>query len=138
MEAAALKVGTEVEALNVELEAPPRIRTIEDAVRPAPGTRKRRFMMVGMISFGSFFGGLFGVAFLELQLQKVDSADEVPADLGLRVVGALPILPPRANRRAAIARGGEGPTTGRPSCWNRSMRPEPCWCTRPEPSRIGW
>jgi succinoglycan biosynthesis transport protein ExoP len=57
--------------------------------------------MVTMITFGSFFGGLFGIAFLELQTQKVDSADDVPTELGLLVVGALPILPSKANRRGA-------------------------------------
>jgi len=107
LQSAALKVGTEVEALNVELEAPPRIRTIEDAVPPRTLDQTKKFMLIAMISFGSFFGGLFGVAFLELQLQKVDSADEVPADLGLRVVGALPILPPRTNRGPAISRGAK-------------------------------
>ena len=93
-----------MEALNVELEAPPRIRTIEDAVAPRTRDEKKRLTMIGLIIFGSFFGGLFGIAFLELQSQKVDSADEVPADLGLQVVGALPILPSRANRGGAIAR----------------------------------
>ena len=39
-----------------------------------------------------------------MQTKKIDSADDVPADLGLRVVGALPILPSRASRGGATAR----------------------------------
>jgi capsular exopolysaccharide synthesis family protein len=104
MEESAVKVGAEVEALNVELEAPPRIRIIEDAVPPRTKDDKRRLAMIGMIAFGTFFGSLFGVAFLELQTHKVDSADEVSVELGLKVVGTLPVLPSRAYRRGAIAR----------------------------------
>ena len=104
MQATYLKVSSEVEALNVELDAPARIRTIEDAVVPRTRDDKRRLTMVGAIIFGSFFAGLIGVAFLEMQTKKIDSADDVPADLGLRVVGALPILPSRASRGGATAR----------------------------------
>ena len=93
------QVATEVEALNVELQAPPRVRTIEDAVPPLTRDQKKRFAMIGLIIFGSFFGGLFGVAFLELQTQKVDSAEIVPAELGLQVVGILPIMRSRTVRR---------------------------------------
>jgi capsular exopolysaccharide synthesis family protein len=104
MQASALKVGAEVEALNVELGAPPRIRTIEKALPPRTSDATKRFAMIGLVIFGSFFGGLFGVAFLELQHQKVDSADEVPLDLGLHVVGTLPILRSKTSRGRAITR----------------------------------
>ena len=128
-----------MEALNVELEAPPRIRTIEDAVAPRTRDEKKRFMMIGMIIFGSFFGGLFGIAFLELQSQKVDSADEVPIELGLQVVGTLPILPSKAARGGgSLGVRARRTATGRTSCWNRSTPPGPCWCTRPAPGRTGW
>ena len=82
----------------------PRIRLIDDATVPRTRDDKKRYMMVGMVTFGSFFGGLFGIAFLELQSRKVDTADEVPVELGLAVVGALPILPARNHHRGAIAR----------------------------------
>jgi capsular exopolysaccharide synthesis family protein len=93
------QVATEVEALNVELEAPPRIRPIEDATVPRTKDEKKRFMMIGMIVFGAFVAGLFGIAFLELQSHKVDSSEEVLAFLGLPIVGALPILPSKASRK---------------------------------------
>lgn len=57
-----------------------------------------------MIIGGSFFGGLFGIAFLELQTRKVDSADEVPTELGLQVVGTLPIMLSKAARGGGIIR----------------------------------
>src|SRR5271157_737254 len=98
------QIANEVEALNVELQAPPRVRTIEDAVPPLTRDQKKRFTMIGLIIFGSFFSGLFGVAFLELQTQKVDSVEVVPAELGLRVVGVLPIMRSRTVRRGLVAR----------------------------------
>ncbi len=98
------QVATEVESLTVELQAPPRVRTIEDAIVPLSRDEKKRFAMIGLIIFGSFFGGLFGVAFLELQTQKVDSVEIVPAELGLRVVGTLPIMRSQTVRRGLVAR----------------------------------
>ena len=44
------------------------------------------------------------IAFLELQTRKIDSADEVVGDLGLAVVGSLPMLPARARRNGVMAR----------------------------------
>jgi capsular exopolysaccharide synthesis family protein len=105
MQTASADIAKEVESLNVELrDAPPRIRSIQDAVPPKTKDQKKKWMLLGLITFGSFFGGLFGIAFLELQTQKVDCADQVPSELGLRVVGALPIVPSRANRGGAISR----------------------------------
>ncbi|MGO9462947.1 MAG: polysaccharide biosynthesis tyrosine autokinase [Isosphaeraceae bacterium] len=104
MQQSALRVGAEVEALNVELGAPPRIRTIEDAVPPLTVDDKKRKIMLAVIIFGSFFTGLFGIAFIELQNQKVDSADEVPTHLGLQVVGTLPILRAKTGGGRALAR----------------------------------
>ncbi len=110
MQVIADKIGAEVEALNIELQAAPRIRTIDDATAPRTRDDKKRFMMVGVVTFGSFFGSLFGIAFLELQTRKVDTADEVPLELGLTIVGALPILPaPTTARRDRGARDREGP-----------------------------
>ncbi len=99
----AAKIGSEVEAINVELEAPPRIRLVDDATIPQIRDEKKRYLMIGMITVGSFLAGLLGIAFLELQHRKVDSADEVPIELGLTVVGALPVLPLRVHRRGPTA-----------------------------------
>jgi polysaccharide biosynthesis transport protein len=98
MKGVADRAGAEVEALNVEIEAPPRVRLIEDAAVPQMRDEKKRYIMIGMITAGSFFVSIFGIAFLELQSRKVDTADEVPHELGLTVVGALPILPARSQR----------------------------------------
>ncbi len=104
MRHAADKVGAEVEMLNIELDAPARIRLIEDAAVPITRDDQKRLMMIGMVTLGSFFAGLFGVAFLEVLNRKIDTADEIRNELGLAVVGALPVLPARAYRGGTIAR----------------------------------
>src|SRR4029079_9568059 len=90
------KINQEVEALTVELNAPARITLVEDATPPTTRDAKKWYMMFGMIVAGSFLAPLVGVTFLELLTRKVDSPDEVTVDLGLPVVGSLPMLPARA------------------------------------------
>src|SRR5271157_3087582 len=104
IEDAASKIAAEVEKLDVELQAPPRISLIEEAIPPTTRNAKLWYMMFGGISLGSFLGTLFAIAFLELQTRKIDSADEVVGDLGLAVVGSLPMLPARARRNGVMAR----------------------------------
>lgn len=101
------KIVAEVEALNVELEAPARIRPIDDATVPRTRDDKKRYIMIGMITLGSFFGGLIGIAFLEVQARKVDTADEVSDELGLPIVGALPVLPAREQQTTTDGRRKE-------------------------------
>ncbi len=107
LQEAASKIGSEVEALRVELKAPPRIRVLEDAVVPRTRDDKKRYMMIGLITLGSFFGSLLGIAFLELRTLKVDTMEAVSGILGLQVVGSLPVLPSRVRSGRAIARNSK-------------------------------
>jgi capsular exopolysaccharide synthesis family protein len=112
---AATEIGKEVEALSVELEAPRRINTFEDAVAPSTRDEQKRYVMIALITFASFFGGLFGVAFLEVQTQKIDTADQVALEVGLPIVGALPLLPAKARR------GGLAVTDGKDRYWHAML-----------------
>jgi capsular exopolysaccharide synthesis family protein len=103
----AAKIGAEVEALTVEIQAPPRVQWLEDAVIPLTKDDKKQILMICLIALGSFFSGLFGVAFLELQSQKVDTADEVVTGLGLSIVGALPLVPTKTRRSGLVEAGGK-------------------------------
>jgi capsular exopolysaccharide synthesis family protein len=97
------KINREAEMLNVERQAPARTRKYEDAEVPTTRDAKKWYMMFGIIAAGSFMATLIGVAFVELQARKVDSADEVAMDLGMVVVGSLPMLPSRARQPGAVA-----------------------------------
>jgi capsular exopolysaccharide synthesis family protein len=104
MQATEDRIAAEVEAVNVEIQAPPRIRPIDDADVPRTRDDKKRYTVIGLVTLGSFFSGLVGITLLELKARKVDTADEVPAELGLDVIGALPILPAARKPQGAIAR----------------------------------
>jgi capsular exopolysaccharide synthesis family protein len=87
----AKKVATQVEALRVELQAPPRVSLLEDAVVTGSGDSKRP-LMAAMIGFGALVVGIFGVSWRELRSGRIRSTDEVVQELGMRCVGALPSL----------------------------------------------
>lgn len=97
IDAAAKRVGGEVEALNVELEAPPRVALYERAEAPRLQEDKRP-KMAAMAGIGSFGLALLGVSLLEYRTRRVRSIDEVVGGLQLRLVGALPALPGRRAR----------------------------------------
>jgi len=102
IEDAATKIASEVEKLDVELQAPPRISLLEEALPPRTRNVKKWYMTFGMTALGSFLGTLFAIVFLELQTRKIDTTDEV-GGLGLSVVGSLPILTARARRNGVMA-----------------------------------
>jgi capsular exopolysaccharide synthesis family protein len=101
------KIAHQAEVLEIELQAPPRIVKFEEARPPETRDLKKFWMYFSVISAGSFILTLFGIAFLELRCQKVDTADEVVASLGLPVVGSLPMLPSKARRQGAVATRGK-------------------------------
>lgn len=94
---AARTVGTEVESLRVELQAPARVQPIESAVSPVvvDPMRKSKLTFGAAGSALCLFIGM--VTFLEFQSRRVESSAEVVRALGLRPVGILP--PARASRK---------------------------------------
>jgi len=105
-EAAAKRVGGEVEALNIELDAPSRVRLIEpaDTPRRAADTRLRSAALAGSAAFALVAAGL---SYVEFRTRRVRSADEVVRGLGLRLIGTLPPLPRRPTK-AGVVPGGAG------------------------------
>lgn len=98
---AAKTVGSEVEVMNVELQAPPRIRLIEKAEAPPLGDPTRRAKICVATAVGVLFSFVGLVSLLEFYARRIDSPDEVAGSLGMRVVGTLPLL-------AAPSRGQDG------------------------------
>jgi succinoglycan biosynthesis transport protein ExoP len=88
---AAKKVGDEVAALDVELDAPPRVRLFEDATVPRLEDDKRP-KLAGMAGLGTLALVLLGVSWNEFRARKIESVDEVIQSLGLPIIGTLPLL----------------------------------------------
>jgi succinoglycan biosynthesis transport protein ExoP len=91
-------IGKEVEALNVELQAPPRIRLLERADLPRTKDELRQYKMAGMAGCGAFALALVGVCVWESRARRIGSAAEVIQCLGMNLFGTLPILPRRGRK----------------------------------------
>jgi capsular exopolysaccharide synthesis family protein len=93
-------IRLEVESLDLELQAPARIRLLEKAELPRTKDESRAFKMAGMAGCGTFALVLVGVSFWEFRAQRVDSALEVASGLGIKLVGTLPALPQQNRLRS--------------------------------------
>lgn len=96
----AKKVGQEVEALDVELQAPPRITRFTDAESPRRKDIGKQYLMCGGAAFGAFALAMLGVSFWEMKAMRVGSVDEVVSHIGLSLVGTLPAIPSRTAKQS--------------------------------------
>ena len=100
---------TRAETTEIELRAPPRAQTLEEAVvTQVPNPTKKLRMVAGAVVAG-FLGGLLGIAFLDLRAGRIDSPDGVDRHLHTGIVGCIPRVPPSAI--AALTRS-DGPPAG--------------------------
>jgi polysaccharide biosynthesis transport protein len=87
------KIVKEIEALDVEQEAPKRVRVIEPAGTPRIESSRKRLALVAMSILGAFGSVVLAISWREFRLRRVDAPEDVTEALGLRLVGTLPILP---------------------------------------------
>jgi succinoglycan biosynthesis transport protein ExoP len=99
----ARKIRTEVEATDVELQAPPRVCAFERADVPRSKDITSSLEKTGMAAAGTFSLLLFGLTYREVLRGRIDSTEAVSRGLGLRVLGTLPKLPDRDRRRLTDA-----------------------------------
>ena len=90
---AAKTVGSEVEALNVELTAQPRIRLIERAETPVLSDPLRRYKLSGAAGMAGLVLFAGAVVFFEARTRRVGSTEEVAHGLGIRLIGSIPARP---------------------------------------------
>ncbi|HEV3384528.1 MAG TPA: polysaccharide biosynthesis tyrosine autokinase, partial [Gemmata sp.] len=83
-----------------------RARIREDAqALPNNNLNKKIFMSSGL-GVATFFLVLLIVAFLEWRTRRVDGVDQVVNELGMRIIGTVPVFPNRANLKTAAEVGG--------------------------------
>ena len=97
----AKKVGTEVEAMSVELLAPARIRVLDKAEIPRRKDLYKQAKLGGMAAVAALLCSLAGVSYWEYHGRRISSAEEVVQSLGIRLVGTLPTFPERNPQPAA-------------------------------------
>jgi capsular exopolysaccharide synthesis family protein len=106
----AQKIGDRMEALRVELQAPSRVKLLEEASVAGSLDNNRRVKTAGTAGFAFFALGLLGVSFWEFRARRIGSVDEVRTGLGIALVGTLP--PPEEPRRGFWKSGAEVPAPG--------------------------
>ncbi len=100
------KVAEQAKALQVELDAPPRVTALQEAV-VAPRDTKRQVQLAGLAGLGTFGCVLLGIAFREFRSRRIGTLDDVSQGLGMRLLGAMPKLPDRIRRRLGEPNGKE-------------------------------
>jgi capsular exopolysaccharide synthesis family protein len=100
-EAALNELGKQIAALSLEPALGPRISKLQDAETPRTADMGRQVKFAGVAGLSVFGLMLFGVAFREYRVRRINAVDEVAQGLGLAVVGTLPALPARARRAMA-------------------------------------
>src|SRR5207253_11241446 len=88
-------VATGLDALNVELQAPPRVTLLEAAGMGQTDNRKRNLLASGSAGAGTLAVLLFVIAWWEFRRRRVNTVDEVVHGLGMSLIGSVPCLPER-------------------------------------------
>jgi polysaccharide biosynthesis transport protein len=95
------KVGTEVEAMEVERGAKPRISRLDKAEVPRKKDETRQLKISAGAAASTFAAILFGVSYWEFCGRRINTTDEVTKSLGMRLVGCLPDYRRRPSPRHA-------------------------------------
>lgn len=88
-------MSVKLESIEVEYNAPPRIRQIQAAVVSPGMNLMQRYAIAGLGGVGGFALTCFGIAYLEFRNRRLNGPEQVDEGLGIRVVGTLPALSAR-------------------------------------------
>ncbi|HWE37737.1 MAG TPA: CpsD/CapB family tyrosine-protein kinase [Isosphaeraceae bacterium] len=94
------QIGSRVEALNVELDAPLRVRRFQLAEPPRSPRLSKLAMATAAAGLGTLAAVVLGVSYLDARGRRIVAVEEVVHGLGMDLVGVLPALPDRRGRRA--------------------------------------
>jgi capsular exopolysaccharide synthesis family protein len=79
--------------LKIELNAPDRVKLLQEAKVPRAQDSSRRIRFTGMAAVGAFGAVAFLLSFWEFRARKIDSQDDVTLGLGIKVIGTVPSIP---------------------------------------------
>jgi capsular exopolysaccharide synthesis family protein len=99
------RLGSEIQALSIELMAPPRARPLDEAIATKVNAPKKRLLLAGGAGALGLGLALLAVAFWEFLARRVRSVDEVACGLGVRLVGTLPAVPARGRGVPVLLNG---------------------------------
>ncbi|MDY3552100.1 polysaccharide biosynthesis tyrosine autokinase [Gemmata sp. JC717] len=68
--------------------------------------QNKKLAMSSVGGLGAFLTVVLLISFLEWRTRRVDGVDQVVTELGMRVIGTVPVFPNRASLQAAVEAGG--------------------------------
>ncbi|MBI84865.1 MAG: hypothetical protein CMJ81_16855 [Planctomycetaceae bacterium] len=83
---------TEMDSLDLELKKRPRIQVIQRAVVPEVSDWVFKYGIIFVLFTTALGSTVFGIAYWDYQLMKVNVSGDVPGGTNVRVVGSLPAL----------------------------------------------
>jgi succinoglycan biosynthesis transport protein ExoP len=92
-------VGEEMEAVKVEMQAPKRAVSLQDAEVPPPKDPNRETKAVGVVGLGAFGLVALCISWWEFRSRRIHSTDEIAQTLNIRLLGALPSVPEEVRRQ---------------------------------------
>ena len=100
------KVRLSLVSNRVQTQMDSRAR-IREAAQPLPNNNlNKKLLISGCLGVASFFCVVLLVSFLEWRTRRVDGVDQVVNDLGMRIIGTVPLFPNRASLKVAAEIGG--------------------------------
>jgi capsular exopolysaccharide synthesis family protein len=94
------QIGDRVEALNVELDAPLRVRRLQLAAPPRSPHVAKLATASAAAGLGCLAAVVLGVSYLDARSRRIVAVEQVVQGLGMDLVGVLPALPDRRGPRA--------------------------------------
>ena len=97
---------TEKERLNVEINIHrQRVQLISDAEPPQSPNRSAQVQLALAGGMGFFLMTLAGISYWELRFHRISGSEEIIQDLGMRVIGSLPIM---SDQSRGLRNNGDG------------------------------
>jgi capsular exopolysaccharide synthesis family protein len=103
------RINEQIRALKAEQNADRRVDIVEKAVVSSWEGEKRQLLAMAAAGIGALLLVVGIVGWLEFRVGRIDSPDSVIRDLGLRVVGTLPVY--RKGMLARVVKSGAVPPT---------------------------
>jgi capsular exopolysaccharide synthesis family protein len=94
-------VTSAINQLEVEMNDPPRVRQLQEAVGYKVDNLVRKAQMASVGGVAMLGLVVAGIAYLEFRNRRVNTVDEVTQGLGVRVVGTVPACPRRIRNGGA-------------------------------------
>lgn len=109
------RVGSEMEALRIELKSPTRVTLLQEADVPRTRDQGRKAKLTAAAGIGSLGLVFLIVAVMEFRTRRITDPRDIAQTLGLELLGALPAMP------RPLLQFWKTPQDARVNLWNNAL-----------------